>query len=141
MHKLYYSISEVSTIVDEEQHILRYWEKEFDGLKPKKNRGGNRIYSHKDLLIVQVIKKLIRTNNLSLKGAKDQLKTILKQNDVNLENLAQNNEIIQVQSNIPDNKSSVKSSGPTQQKPLITKEELKEISTVLEDALNFLKSN
>ena len=49
MKKLYYSISEISKILDEEQYILRYWEKEFDFLKPRKNRAGNRIYSEKDL--------------------------------------------------------------------------------------------
>ena len=80
MKKLYYSISEVCQIIDEEQHILRYWEKEFAGLRPKKNRGGNRIYSDKDLDIVKVIKILIREEMLSLKGAKEQLKRILEKN-------------------------------------------------------------
>ena len=73
MQKLYHSISEVSELVDEEQHILRYWEKEFDQLKPKKNRGGNRIYSEKDLILLKLIKKYLRTDKLSLKGAKEQV--------------------------------------------------------------------
>ncbi|MCL5992200.1 MAG: MerR family transcriptional regulator [Bacteroidetes bacterium] len=73
MQKLYHSISEVSELVDEEQHILRYWEKEFNQLKPKKNRGGNRIYSDKDLILLKLIKKYLRTDKLSLKGAKEQL--------------------------------------------------------------------
>ncbi len=141
MQKLYYSISEVSTIVDEEQHILRYWEKEFEGLKPKKNRGGNRIYAHKDLLVVQIIKKLIRTNKLSLKGAKEQLKKYLAQDNVNLEHFVHNSEITQVQSISSDNISSDKSGGIHKPKQLVTKEELKEISIILEDALNFLRSN
>jgi len=140
MQKLYYSISEVSTIVDEEQHILRYWEKEFDGLKPKKNRGGNRIYAHKDLLIVQTIKKLIRTNKLSLKGAKEQLKKYLSQDYVNLEILVHNSEITQVESINSDNIPRAKSSGISQPKQLVTMEGLKEISIILEDALNFLRS-
>lgn len=78
MQKLYYSISEISEMIDEEQHILRYWEKEFDQLKPKKNRGGNRIYSEKDLFIIKTIKKLIRQDKLSLKGAKEQLASIVE---------------------------------------------------------------
>ena len=82
MQKLYYSISEICEIVDEEQHILRYWEKEFDLLKPKKNRSGNRIYSEKDLIIIKLIKKLIRGNKLSLKGAKEQLKKILENENI-----------------------------------------------------------
>ncbi len=73
MRKLYYSISEVCQLVDEEQHILRYWEKEFPQLKPKKNRGGNRIYSEKDLYLLNSIKKLLRKDNLPLKEAKTKL--------------------------------------------------------------------
>lgn len=73
MQKLYYSIREVSELVDEEQHILRYWEKEFPELSPKKNRGGNRIYSEKDIAIIKQIKYFLREDKLSLKGAKEQL--------------------------------------------------------------------
>lgn len=73
MQKLYYSISEVSKIVDEEQHILRYWEKEFDAINPKKNRAGNRIYSERDITIIKAVKKLLREDKLSLRGAKEQL--------------------------------------------------------------------
>ncbi len=80
MLKLYYSIKEVSELVDEEQHILRYWEKEFSQLKPKKNRGGNRTYSLKDIDMLKYIKKLMRDDKLSLKGAKD----ILTKSNVNL---------------------------------------------------------
>lgn len=73
MRKLYYSISEVCQLIDEEQHILRYWEKEFPQLKPKKNRGGNRIYSEKDLFLLKKIKKLLRQENLLIKNAKEKL--------------------------------------------------------------------
>jgi len=79
MQKLYYSISQVSELVDEEQHILRYWEKEFEQLKPKKNRGGNRIYSEKDVQVIKIIKKLIRSDKLSLRGAKENLEKILSE--------------------------------------------------------------
>lgn len=75
MKKLYYSISEVSEILQEEQHILRYWEKEFEIIRPRKNRGGNRIYSPDDLEIMQIIKQLIRDNYYSIKQAKDLLGT------------------------------------------------------------------
>ncbi len=76
MQKLYYSISEVSDMIDEEQHILRYWEKEFEQLNPKKNRAGNRIYSEKDISILKIIKNLLREEKLSLKGAKENLNRI-----------------------------------------------------------------
>lgn len=78
MNKLYYSISEICSIIDEEQHILRYWEKEFEGFKPKKNRRGYRIYTEKDLNMIKVIKILLRNEMLSLNGAKEQFKKILK---------------------------------------------------------------
>jgi DNA-binding transcriptional MerR regulator len=76
MNKLYYSISEVSQIVGEPQYVLRYWEKEFPLLKPKKNRAGNRIYSEKDIEIVRTIKTLLREQKLSLKGATLELEKI-----------------------------------------------------------------
>lgn len=81
MTKLYYSIKETSDLVDEEQHILRYWEKEFTILKPKKNKAGNRTYTHKDLQIILKIKSMIREEHLSLKEAKENFKTI-KLNDL-----------------------------------------------------------
>lgn len=71
MKKLYYSISEVCEIINEEQHILRYWEKEFDIIKPRKNRGGNRIYSPDDLEIIKIIQQLIRNNNFNIKQTKE----------------------------------------------------------------------
>ena len=76
MQKLYYSISEISKLVDEEQLILRYWEKNFNLIKPRKNRAGNRVYSEKDLNIIKSIKYLIREEKLSLAGAKEKLSTM-----------------------------------------------------------------
>lgn len=73
MQKLYYSISEVAKIVGEPQYVLRYWEKEFPLLKPKKNRAGNRIYSDKDLEIVLAIKTMLREQKLSTKGVLNEL--------------------------------------------------------------------
>lgn len=73
MQKLYYSISEVSKMVGEPQYILRYWEKEFPILNPKKNRAGNRIYSDKDIEIVMAIKTMLREQKLSTKGVLEEL--------------------------------------------------------------------
>lgn len=71
MQKLYYSISEISEILGEEQHILRYWEKEFKTLRPRKNSAGNRKYSNKDLEVLKKIKNLIRVEKLTIGLAKD----------------------------------------------------------------------
>lgn len=108
MQKLYYSISEISELIDEEQHILRYWEKEFEQFKPKKNRSGNRIYSEKDLNIAKIIKMLLRDEKLSLKGAKEKLKFIInKQNEPDdnlfLNTIHSDSNSQEVQHNSPDN--------------------------------------
>ena len=47
--KLYYTISEVANLMEEEAHVLRYWESEFDVLRPRKNRAGKRVYTKDDI--------------------------------------------------------------------------------------------
>jgi hypothetical protein len=54
--KLYYSISEVSKITGLEQYVLRYWETEFEQLKPAKNRAGNRIYTNREIKLILFIR-------------------------------------------------------------------------------------
>ncbi len=73
--KLYYSISEVAKITDLEQYVLRYWESEFDQLKPAKNRAGNRIYTNRDIKLILYIKKLLRDERYTIEGAKQVLKS------------------------------------------------------------------
>ncbi|MCK5571179.1 MAG: MerR family transcriptional regulator, partial [Bacteroidetes bacterium] len=73
IRKLYYSISEVSKIADLEQYVLRYWESEFDELKPSKNRAGNRIYTNRDIKLILYIKKLLRDERYTIEGAKQVL--------------------------------------------------------------------
>ena len=68
--KLYYSISEVSKITNIEQYVLRYWETEFEQLKPQKNRAGNRIYTNKDIQVILYIKELLREKKYTIQGAK-----------------------------------------------------------------------
>lgn len=87
--KLYYSISEVSKITTIEQYVLRYWESEFEQLKPQKNRAGNRIYTNKDIQLILHIKNLLRERKYTIEGAKkilenySQDKMTLTQQDVN----------------------------------------------------------
>jgi DNA-binding transcriptional MerR regulator len=69
--RLYYSISEVSRIADEEQYVLRYWETEFEQLRPQKNRAGNRIYTDKDISVIRSIKRLLREKRYTIEGAKE----------------------------------------------------------------------
>jgi DNA-binding transcriptional MerR regulator len=74
--KLYYSISEVSKITGLEQYVLRYWENEFEDLKPSKNRAGNRIYTNKDIQVILRIKKLLKEEKYTIEGAKKNLKEV-----------------------------------------------------------------
>jgi len=77
MKKLYYSISEVSKISELEQYVLRYWETEFELLKPAKNLAGNRIYTNKDIKLILYIKKLLRDEKYTIEGAKKLLKNYI----------------------------------------------------------------
>jgi len=79
--KLYYSISEVSTITGLEQYVLRYWESEFPQLKPAKNRAGNRIYTNKDIKLILYIKKLLRDERYTIEGAKMVLEEYVPETD------------------------------------------------------------
>ncbi|HET6402342.1 MAG TPA: MerR family transcriptional regulator [Candidatus Kapabacteria bacterium] len=73
--KLYYSISEVSRLTGLEPYVLRYWETEFDELRPQKNRAGNRIYSNRDIKFILRIKELLREQRYTIEGAKTILRT------------------------------------------------------------------
>lgn len=71
--KLYYTISEVSSLVGEEAHVLRYWEAEFPVLKPRKNRAGKRVYTRDDIDIVYRIRHLLRDEKFTIDGARQAL--------------------------------------------------------------------
>lgn len=71
--KLYYVISEVSQMTGLEPYVLRYWEKEFSMLKPKKNRGGTRLYTTKDIELVNRIKHLRTREKLTIAGTRSKL--------------------------------------------------------------------
>ena len=67
--KLYYSIGDVSEITGLKQYVLRYWETEFNILKPGKNKAGNRIYKDKDIKIIRHIQTLLYEKKFTIKGA------------------------------------------------------------------------
>lgn len=74
IEKIYYSISEVSKMMDVSMSTIRYWENEFDALKPFKNQKGNRLFKPKDVETVRLIHYLVKTRGLTIKGAKKKLK-------------------------------------------------------------------
>ncbi len=73
IQKLYYSISEVSEITSLKPYVLRYWETEFDELRPAKNRAGNRIYRLKDIKLIFLIKKLLYEDKFTIEGTRKKL--------------------------------------------------------------------
>ncbi|MFN3134696.1 MAG: MerR family transcriptional regulator [Candidatus Kryptonium sp.] len=68
--RLYYSIGEVSKLTGIEPYVLRYWEKEFEQLKPAKNKAGNRTYTNRDIKIILTIKRLLYEEGYTIAGAK-----------------------------------------------------------------------
>ncbi len=76
--KVFFKIGEVAEIAAVEQHVLRYWEDEFDTLHPDKNRSGQRLYQKKDVEIVLEIKRLLYEEKFTIAGAKVKLKRYKK---------------------------------------------------------------
>ena len=72
--KLYYSISEVARITDLQPYVLRFWEKEFPMLRPRKNKGGNRHCQKRDIELINQIKQLLYEQNFTIAGARKQLR-------------------------------------------------------------------
>ncbi len=117
--KLYYSISEVSKITGIEQYVLRYWETEFEQLKPQKNRAGNRIYTNKDIQLILHIKNLLRERKYTIEGAKKILETstpdkVLQINETEKEQVVEQEQI------------------PVKKEKSAIKKDLEEIKSILE---------
>jgi len=72
--KRYYSIGEVSEELGLARSLLRFWEKEFVELKPKKNGKGNRVFTIEDIQLLKTIKYLVKDRKLTLEGARQKLK-------------------------------------------------------------------
>ena len=72
--KLYYSIGEVSKMFGVNASLIRFWEKEFDIIKPKKNKKGNRLFTKNDIDNFHIIFHLVKERGYTLDGAKKKLK-------------------------------------------------------------------
>jgi DNA-binding transcriptional MerR regulator len=83
--KMYYSITEVARWFKVNASLLRYWENEFDVLKPRKNRKGDRLFRPEDIKNLQVIYYLLRNRKFSIEGAKKYLRNNRQQADVNVQ--------------------------------------------------------
>lgn len=72
--KLFYKISEVAELLDVSTSQIRFWEKEFDILKPERNKKGNRLFTKKDVDNLIVIYHLVKERGFTLQGARDKIK-------------------------------------------------------------------
>lgn len=75
IEKVYYSIGEVAELFEVRPSLIRYWEKEFDILKPQKNSKGNRLYTRQDIDHLRLIYHLVKERGYTLQGARDKLKS------------------------------------------------------------------
>ena len=73
MSRLYYSSSEVSSMLDLEPSVLRFWEDQFSQLRIKRNRAGKRMYREKDIELIRTIKQLTRDEGYTIAGARKRL--------------------------------------------------------------------
>ena len=73
-NKRYYSIGEIAKAFHVNASLIRFWDKEFDILKPKKNAKGNRMFTPEDVKNLQLIYHLVKERGFTLEGAKTHLK-------------------------------------------------------------------
>ena len=85
--KRYYKIGEVAKAFGVNTSLIRFWEKEFDIIKPKKNKKGNRLFTPEDIKNFKLIYNLVKERGFTLEGAKQKLKK-------NPEGVFNNHEII-----------------------------------------------
>ncbi|MCE2682390.1 MAG: MerR family transcriptional regulator [Flavobacteriia bacterium] len=95
--KLYYTIGEVADMFDVNTSLIRFWEKEFGFVQPKKNKKGNRMFTPKDIVNFNKIYQLVKTNGYTLDGAKRALKSKapIEKSVENAPQLSENEELIQ----------------------------------------------
>jgi DNA-binding transcriptional MerR regulator len=74
VEKLYYSIGEVAEMFSVNTSLIRFWEKEFDIIKPKKNKKGNRFFTKEDIENFRLIFHYVKERGMTLKGAQKKLK-------------------------------------------------------------------
>lgn len=77
--KKWFSVTEVSQMLDIPSTVLRYWETEFEQLKPRKNKYGKRMYNHDDIELLKKLHYLLRVKKFTIKGAKEALETQAKE--------------------------------------------------------------
>jgi len=83
--KLYYTIGEVALMFNVNTSLIRFWEKEFEIIKPKKNKKGNRLFTQEDVDNFHIIFHLVKERGYTLDGAKKKLKESRSETVQNIE--------------------------------------------------------
>ena len=76
--KRYFTIGEVSELCGVKPHVLRYWEQEFNQLKPVKRRGNRRYYQHHEVLMIRRIRDLLYDQGFTISGARNKMQELLQ---------------------------------------------------------------
>lgn len=74
MSKFYYTIGEVSNLLDVKPYVIRYWETEFHQLKPRKDHGRNRQFTEEHIVLLKRIKDMLYNQKFTIEGARQKLK-------------------------------------------------------------------
>ena len=69
----FFSIGDVCELTELKPHVLRYWESQFKFLNPAKNRSGNRVYTRREVELVQLVKHLLYTEKYTIEGARQKV--------------------------------------------------------------------
>ena len=85
--KSFFTISKTAKIIGVQSHVLRFWEKKFHAINPKKNLNGRRYYSSKDIDFLFMIKKLLYEEGFTIKGAVNIVDKKSKKSEIENENL------------------------------------------------------
>ena len=91
------TISEVSALLDVPQHVLRFWESKFSGLRPLKRGGGRRYYRPEDVAVLRRIRQLLYVDGFTIKGAQKLVRSKIlatKQSVLTAENRASGKDLV-----------------------------------------------
>ena len=103
--KLYYSIGEVAEMFGVNTSLIRFWEKEFDVIKPHKNKKGNRQFTKADVDNFHLIYHLVKEKGMTLKGAQQQLKNQKEETELHFEVIKRlkkiKDELLSIKSQLP----------------------------------------
>ena len=99
------TISEVSALLDVPQHVLRFWESKFSGLRPLKRGGGRRYYRPEDVAVLRRIRQLLYVDGFTIKGAQKLVRSktlATKQSVLTAENRASGKDLAEVMAMLDD---------------------------------------